>query len=707
MQASPYDRPRPALGRRGCALRLGVWLLAASSATPELALAAEPEPRTTATPAPEEAGGEAEAQAGAQPPLQVEVQGSRATPTDALRDPTIATYVVRGESLRQPGLGLAQVLGRVPGVQVTRSGGDADLATAAVRGASSAQTPIYLGGVRLNDDLTGTVDLSTVPLWLLDRVEVYRGHAPAAADRFGIGGAILLEPTLPQGQRLGGGFGLGSFGWNESHVAVALGGPKAGALLGVRHEAARNDFDFLDDRGTAFDPSDDRVVPRMNADAESLDAWGIGRLALGPSGALTAVLNGFRRDAGAPGLQLIAARHARAAVQRMLGGVTAKVPCPAAEGGPHLRGPCQLELSTGLLLTRYRLHDPLRELGLGSEIGNAGERVSQRLAGRVGLADWLELSWGGLEELEQLRVDVDRDPTLRAWRGLTRLELGAEARAGSALELVLSSALECHSTGTPGGVEACGVLEPLGRIGARLHLAEPVSLLANVGRYARVPTLGELYGTSSTVAGNPELAVEQGWTADLGVSASGHAAPVSGYAQLVGFLRFASDLIAYRRSSFGVVRPYNTDSARILGVELAGGLELWDVLELGLSLTGMDPRDTSDDRQVSNDLLPLQARLALSPSFGVHTPRHWPFAALEQARLGVSYSYRSSRVADPAGLLVLGEQGELELEAALQLFDGTLAVRAVLSNLLDQHNLDLVGYPLPGRAAHVGMEAWW
>ena len=121
----------------------------------------------------------------------------------------------------------------------------------------------------------------------------------------------------------------------------------------------------------------------------------------------------------------------------------------------------------------------------------------------------------------------------------------------------------------------------------------------------------------------------------------------------------------------------------------------------------MDPRDTSDDRQLANDLLPLQARLALSPSLGLHTPRRWPWPELERASIDVRYEYRSSRVADPAGLLVLGEQGQLDLEVALQLFDGTLALRGVLSNLLDQHNLDLVGYPLPGRAAHVGMEAWW
>ena len=79
-------------------------------------------------------------------------------------DPTPAVYRVTGEVLERPGAQLDDVLERVPGVQTRRRGGAADLASASVRGATSAQTPIYLGGVRLNDDLTGTVDLSTLPL---------------------------------------------------------------------------------------------------------------------------------------------------------------------------------------------------------------------------------------------------------------------------------------------------------------------------------------------------------------------------------------------------------------------------------------------------------------------------------------------------------------------------------------------------------------
>jgi hypothetical protein len=57
------------------------------------------------------------------------------------------------------------------GIEVTESGGVGAPSTAAIRGATAASTPVYLGGVRLNDDVGGTADLSMVSLWFIDHVE--------------------------------------------------------------------------------------------------------------------------------------------------------------------------------------------------------------------------------------------------------------------------------------------------------------------------------------------------------------------------------------------------------------------------------------------------------------------------------------------------------------------------------------------------------
>ncbi|MBW2457412.1 MAG: TonB-dependent receptor [Deltaproteobacteria bacterium] len=633
--------------------------------------------------------------------IDVVVQGARPTaPRPA--DPTPASYVLRGRALELPGLTVADALATVPGVQTTRSGGPADLATASVRGASSAQTPIYLAGLRLNDDLTGTVDVSTIPLWMLHRIEIYRGTAPSHADRLGVGGAIFFEPALPSGRRVGAALAMGSFGEREGRASLMLGGGQGSAMLALRHHSGNGDYTFVDDGGTRFDDSDDVVRRRVNADHSELDAWTVGRINHGDS-RLVMVAGALSRTAGAPGLQLRGARSARARRQRWLTGVSGQTPCAHGSGSDVTA--CALELSTGLLVTRYGLADPLGELGPERHVALAGERLTQRLRLKMAPDSWLRLRVGGSQELGLLRIDTD-GTSHRARRHVLRSDVSALAELGDQVQLSGVGAVECHSTAAGTEDQTCGVLEPVGRLGARWQIIDWLSVLGNVGRYVRVPTLGELHGISSVVRGNPDLLVEEAIAFDLGVTGHWGSDSVAFYGQLFGFTRFTDELIAYRRSSFGSIRPYNAGTARVLGAELTAGGTAWGVLHGGLSVTVLDPRDVTEGRSVVNDLLPHQSRLVVAPMFELVAP---PFAelALDRATIGLRYRHRSSRVADPAGLIVIEADGQLDLDGGLAFLDRRLAFRWRLSNLLDQRAYDLVGYPLPGRAGHVLLEAWW
>ncbi|MBW2524742.1 MAG: TonB-dependent receptor, partial [Deltaproteobacteria bacterium] len=407
---------------------------------------------------------------------------------------------------------------------------------------------------------------------------------------------------------------------------------------------------------------------------------------------------------------VLPAERARAAIRRLLAGVTSRLPCSSAAAFDG-RGRCELELSQSGMLSAYRLTDPDRELGQASSLRDQGQRLTQRARVRLPVLDWLDLRPGTSIELGRLQSDVMQRRALSAERYVGRLELSAMALPEGPLTVGATGAVECHGTDATGAAvpsdPGCDTLAPVGRLGARWQLVEPLSVFANLGRYVREPTLGELYGTSSVVRGNPDLTAEQGLTVDVGSTAEGRAGPARGYAQLVGFARVASDLIGYRRSSFSVIRPYNVGAARVLGIESAVGGDLWGILHASAAVTVLDPRDVSDDRQVVNDLLPFRARLVVAPQLEVAAPQGWSALALDRIALIARFLHRSSRVADPAGLVVLAEQNLLDLEVAARLHDETLRVRAGVENLLDQQTSDLVGYPLPGRSAHATMEAWW
>ena len=198
---------------------------------------------------------------------------------DAVRDPVapkdqgVAGSVITRDRLVGPGLEAQDVLRTQPGVAVTESGGFGAPATAAVRGATAADTPVYLAGVRLNDDVGGSADLSLVPLWLLHRVEIYRSNAPLEGDQLGIGGAIFFEPRRPTKDMGGVGHYGGSWGASKGWAYAGMRSGGVSALVGVSADHATNRYPFLDDHGTLFEPEhgDDRPSPeRRRGDARRL-----------------------------------------------------------------------------------------------------------------------------------------------------------------------------------------------------------------------------------------------------------------------------------------------------------------------------------------------------------------------------------------------------------------------------------------------------
>src|SRR4051794_25413062 len=88
----------------------------------------------------------------AQAPPEVEVRGAPPSRAMAPLDKGVAGSTVRRRELERSGLTAPQALRTEVGVSITETGGLGAAATASIRGATAAETPVYLGGVRINDD---------------------------------------------------------------------------------------------------------------------------------------------------------------------------------------------------------------------------------------------------------------------------------------------------------------------------------------------------------------------------------------------------------------------------------------------------------------------------------------------------------------------------------------------------------------------------
>jgi len=625
------------------------------------------------------------------------VEGQRRAAHETAKDPTAATTVVTEERLGAPGLGTAAALRGTPGALVTEIGAFGSRATLSLRGSTAAQTPVYLGGVRVNDEVGGSADLGAIPLWFIERAEVYRGNAPIEADRLGIGGALFLEPRRPEGTFVELGGLVGSHQTREAWTAVGAGDRQNGVVAGLGIGAADNDYVFENDRGTQFVPADDGQSRAANAHGQLLDVWLHARRRLAET-QFSWLAHYGRIQRGAPDSLEDPSRIAREDIDRTLTAVTARTPLGGTEQW--------LEVRNAAVLSSHRVEDPSAELGLGAtELGVRGVRVEHALGLRLRPhPNWVvrpELS-AALDRLERDEAagSLDETPELVAHRAELRPALTARYSVpGTRLALHGVLALECTSAAT-GELSLCAQTKPTGRIGPSLR-AGTLFVYANLGRYARWPTLGELHGASTLVRGNPRLLPELGETADIGVR---HENP-----ELFGlrvdaaaFVRRARDLILYAQTDQDYFAPQNLKQARVLGLELSAGFTALRGLDLDVELTALDARDVSPDRRLGNDVLPFRPRLVAAPRARFQQDISTPFSG--GFSLQARYVYEANRYADLAGLEVIPEQHELELELGVSTRKPDVQVRLRMVNALDRARFDSVGFPLPGRSVYASIE---
>jgi len=106
------------------------------------------------------------------------------------------------------------------GIYVKNYGGFAGIKSIAIRGSESSHVLVLLDGLKLNSSQDGSVDINTIPIEVLERIEIIRGGHSALLGTDAMGGAINLithesldsKPSTYQIKTTTGSFG--TFGWS-------------------------------------------------------------------------------------------------------------------------------------------------------------------------------------------------------------------------------------------------------------------------------------------------------------------------------------------------------------------------------------------------------------------------------------------------------------------------------------------------------------
>ena len=119
-----------------------------------------------------------------------------------------------------------------------------------IRGAPAGQVRVLLDGVALGRASDSVVNLADLPAELVDRIEVYRGFAPAGLSPSSAAGVVNVVTKDPAKPTAGVAAGGGSFGTARANAMGAgpLAGGNASAFASWRR--TDGDFDYRDDNGT-------------------------------------------------------------------------------------------------------------------------------------------------------------------------------------------------------------------------------------------------------------------------------------------------------------------------------------------------------------------------------------------------------------------------------------------------------------------------
>lgn len=641
------------------------------------------------------------------PPLQlapVEVKGERLGVQQITRETSAFATVLDTSDAPSKVNSVADVLSESVGVQVRRFGGLGAFSTVSIRGSTAEQVEVYLDNVLLNRANVGLVDLGNVPLDNVERVEIYRGFAPLQLGSGSIGGAIHLVTRPVAGATTNSAsLSYGSFDTRKITLYRSQGFEQLGYVALFNYTETLGNFTFFDDNGTPFNFLDDEQVKRRNNGFRSFNLNTKGEAIVG-GWQFTLSNDFYLKDQGVPGQGSNQSANARLDTWRdvaLLRMEKKGVPWPTTD----------VAFQLAYTLNRERFSDINGEVGVGAQdLRNSTHTYSANGLFTWYLEPWKQTLSALLEGSYETFRSVDFLPELR----------GREARKGPFQQrtnfiagfqdeirlfdntLSLRPLLRYQLVASDFGVDPTfGVIrldtarktqEHLVNtsLGVKYSLTSWLDLKGNIGRFARVPTLFELFGDRGTTLGNPALVSERStnWDAGFVLEWPRWRLLDRVYFSYAYFGSKADDLILFVQTSQNTARAENVGSARIHGHEVSWSATALQHVRLFGNYTYQDAEDTSN----------TISRGAVLPG----RPRHELHQGLElfapQGKFTYEFDYIAQNFLDRANVFVIDNRLLHNLGVTVLPFGPRVKLTFEVKNVTDNRIADVRGFPLPGRA---------
>lgn len=152
--------------------------------------------------------------------------------------------VIRPDDYKGEQKTLPELLKMVPGVHVREVNGKGQYTTVSVRGSTAAQVGVFVDGILTNLGGDAAVDISTIPVGNVERIEVYRGYIPARFGGTYMGGVINVVTKRPTKANVDASVGQSSYGGFKGSLQIDAPLGSGSLMVGINHDESDGDFKY-------------------------------------------------------------------------------------------------------------------------------------------------------------------------------------------------------------------------------------------------------------------------------------------------------------------------------------------------------------------------------------------------------------------------------------------------------------------------------
>ncbi len=142
-------------------------------------------------------------------------------------------------------LSLSELLSENTSVFI-KSHGRGALATASFRGTAPSHTQVSWNGININSPMSGMVDFSLIPVYIIDDLNLKHGSASIADQSGGLGGAINIESKVNWNEKIFAKYlqGVGSYKTFDEFLAIGGGCKNFKIKTRLYHNFSENNYTF-------------------------------------------------------------------------------------------------------------------------------------------------------------------------------------------------------------------------------------------------------------------------------------------------------------------------------------------------------------------------------------------------------------------------------------------------------------------------------